>query len=240
MKNKLVLFNDSWVKPTKPEKLRVAMCEIYPDSAPNDWMLRLRHWHIPAAISPLHDKDTYDSDKKTVMYKIDDKTKEPIYKNGEPVPCTDSNGEIVYEVHHVKGEYKKPHYHVMIAYGNATTPKTFMKIIDDIGGVVPPWEHMEVCSVMSMYRYFAHLDDHDKYQYDPSDIVLIGGFDPVNYQTYADKNEPFNDVLKLLKNHKEITSYRSLCEYYRGRDSRLFYFCCNHTLALNKWFTDKK
>lgn len=236
----LVLFNGSWVKPTKPEKMRVAMCEIYPDSAPDDWMLRLNHWHIPAAISPLHDKDTYDSDKKTVMWKIDDKTKEPVYENGEPVPCTDLDGNIVYEIHHLKGEIKKAHRHLMLAYGNATTPKTFMKIIDDIGGVVPPWEHMEVCSVMSMYRYFCHLDDPDKYQYDPSDIILMGGFDPVNYQTYADKNEPFNDILKLLSKHKEIRSYKSLCEYYRGRDSRLFYFCCNHTLALNKWFTEGK
>lgn len=240
MANNLILFNGSWVKPTLPSKLRVAMCEVYPDSAPNDWMLRLRHWHVPAAISPLHDKDVYDSDKKTVMWKLDDKTKEPIYENGEPVPCTDPDGNVVYEVHHLAGQKKKPHYHLMIAYGNATTPKTFQKIIDDIGGVVPPWEHMEVCSVMSMYRYFAHLDDPDKFQYEESDIVLIGGFDPVNYQTYADKNEPFNDILKLLHDHKEINSYKSLCYYYRGRDSRLFYFCLNHTIALKALFTDQK
>lgn len=31
---------------------------IYPDSAPSDWKEKLMNLHIPAFISPLHDKDT--------------------------------------------------------------------------------------------------------------------------------------------------------------------------------------
>ena len=212
------------------------MCEIYPDSAPSDWIMRLRRWHIPCAISPLHDKDTYDSDKIIICWKLNEKG-EVIIKDGQPVPETDEDGNVKTILKHKCGDYKKPHFHVMIAYGNATTAKTFMKIIDDIGGVVPPWEHMEVCSVPSMYRYFAHLDDPDKHQYDIDDVILLGGFDPVNYETYMEKNKPFEDILKDLKDHPEIHDYRSLAYYYKGRDNKLFYFVMNHTMALKGIFS---
>lgn len=238
---KLVKFNGSWVLPNYPQKMRVCVCLLYPDSAPTDWILRLRHWHCPCAISPLHDKDTYDEDKMTILYKVDDLGNVILNADGEPEPMKDENGKIMMKVWHKFGDVKKPHYHVMIAYGNSTTPQTFMKIINDIGGVIPPWDHMEVISVMSMYRYFSHLDDPDKYQYDPSDTVLLGGFDPVNYQTYKDKNEPFKDVLKLIEEHpKELTSYSNLANYLNGKDDRLFYFVMNHTVALNGLFAKKK
>lgn len=237
----LYKFRGDWVKMDDPTNMRVAMCEIYPDSAPADWLLRLRRWHVPAAVSPLHDMDTYDSDKIIPSIKKDPETGAAVRdKNGQPVYETDLNGEPLMLTCHLKGEKKKPHYHLMIAYGNSTTRKAFMRIIKDIGGVVPPWEHMEVCSVMSMYRYFCHKDDPDKFQYDENDIMLLGGFDPVNYQTYADKNEPFNEVLSLLKEHKEIRSYKSVAYYYKGRDNRMFYFVMNHTVAISGLFKTGK
>lgn len=231
-------LGDNWVVPMEEGKLRIAMCEVYPDSAPKDWILRLNHWHIPAAISPLHDKDTYDSDKLIPLWRVDEVGELLLDQDGNPIQATDEEGNPIMVVKHLKGDIKKPHYHVMMCYGNSTTRESFMRIIRDIGGVVPPWEHMEVLHPMSMYRYFAHMDDPDKFQYDINDCILLGGFDPINYQTYADKNEPFNDILKDLKKHPEITSYKSLCYYYRGRDNRLFYFVMNHTMALNKLFKE--
>lgn len=216
--------------------MRVAMCEIYPESAPEDWILRLRHWHIPAACSPLHDKDTYDSDKFYYEYQRDQDGNVLLDEEGEAVPECDEDGIPIKTIVHLKGDIKKAHYHLMLVYGNATTAKTFFKIIKDIGGVVPPWEHMEVVSVPSMFRYFAHLDDPDKFQYDINDCVLFGGFDPVNYETYMEKNAPFNDVLKVLREHPEITDYRSLAYYYKGKDTKMFYFVMNHTLALKGIF----
>lgn len=32
-------------------------CVVYPDSAPNDWLDRLRSECVPAFVSPIHDKD---------------------------------------------------------------------------------------------------------------------------------------------------------------------------------------
>lgn len=215
MINLAVYSNDSG-------KCRVAMCTVYPDSAPADWLYRLRNWHVPAAVSPLHDKDTWDSDKYESY--IDDSTGE--LKEGALV--------------HKMGEYKKPHYHVMVAWGNSTTFSVYYRIFADIGGVVPPWDHLEVMNVNSMYRYFAHLDDPDKYQYDPDDIVLLGGFDPVNYQTYIEKNAPFLKVLDVINNSPHLHTYTELLMHLKNVDPKLFYFACNHTLTLKEVMKDRK
>jgi len=39
------------------EKTRNWVSIIYPESAPPDWLYRLQELHIPAFVSPLHDKD---------------------------------------------------------------------------------------------------------------------------------------------------------------------------------------
>lgn len=207
-----------------PRKLRVAMCEIYPDSAPVDWILRLRHWHVPAAISPLHNQDKYDSDKYRPIR--DEK--------GDLV--TNETGEILEELVHHEGDIKKSHYHVMIAYGNATTAKTFMKIIEDIGGVIPPWEHMEVASVQSMYRYFTHMDDKDKYQYNAADIMHLGGFDPDKYITYAEKKMPSQDILKYIYDNNVRTYIDLLFKLMAEGNNKLYVYAVSNTMLLHEVF----
>lgn len=41
----------------KSGRTRVYACVVYPESAPNDWLDRLRKECVPAFVSPLHDKD---------------------------------------------------------------------------------------------------------------------------------------------------------------------------------------
>lgn len=41
----------------KVKRTRHFATVVYPESAPTDWMQRLDTYHIPALISPLHDKD---------------------------------------------------------------------------------------------------------------------------------------------------------------------------------------
>ena len=96
------------------QKMRVAMCLVYPDSAPSDWVLRLRNWHVPAVISPLHDHDTWDSDKYSIVYETDSEG-DILLKDGYPVPKVDENGEVIRILRHKKGDYKKAHFHVMIS-----------------------------------------------------------------------------------------------------------------------------
>lgn len=73
------------------------------------------------------------------------------------------------------GEPKKPHYHIVLYFDGPTTYKNVMSLISDLGVNTTQF----VQSPRGMYRYLCHLDNPDKYQYDPKDIVEGGGF---NYE----------------------------------------------------------
>lgn len=77
------------------------------------------------------------------------------------------------------GEDKKPHYHVMLCFDGPVTYQNIKTYADRVGaanGVVQP-----VGSVRGMVRYFCHLDNPDKFQYNESIIQCRNGFDPKDY-----------------------------------------------------------
>ena len=45
------------LKKPKDTRQRNYCCEVYPDSAPKNWLSLLNDLHIPALVSPFHDKD---------------------------------------------------------------------------------------------------------------------------------------------------------------------------------------
>lgn len=77
------------------------------------------------------------------------------------------------------GEQKKPHFHVLLCYDGPTTYSSVKELGEKIGcanGIVQP-----VGSVRGMIRYFVHLDNPEKYQYNECDIQCRNGFDPKDY-----------------------------------------------------------
>lgn len=203
-------------------KCRVAMCLVYPDSAPSDWLNRLANWHIRCAVSPLHDHDTYDSDKYMPVLDAD---------TGEIV-----QGQLV----HAKGDIKKAHYHVLVQWNNSTTYGSFKKIFDDIGGVVPPWDHLEVVDPVAMFRYFTHKDDPDKYQYSESDIIVMGGFDPYKFENTLEKVKHITEVIELLDSELYLRNYTDLLKYTSKHDPVLCSYIGHNTLMIKQLFKDRK
>lgn len=104
------------------------------------------------AISPLHDMDLK-SDHE----------------------LTDGDGN-VFEV-----EYKKPHYHILIAFGNTTTFSAVLRHVQAWGCVMPK----PVSSIIAMFDYLTHKNENpeEKFIYNrPEDIVqLVNGFDLADY-----------------------------------------------------------
>lgn len=115
------------------ERRRNYATVVYPDSAPEGWRELLNNYHVPALISPLHDRDTNPS-----------------------------------------GEPKKPHYHVLLMFESPKDYDNQVKpIFAAIGGVGT--EHVN--SARGYARYLCHLDNPEKAQYDPVDVVQMGGAD---------------------------------------------------------------
>lgn len=70
------------------------------------------------------------------------------------------------------GEPKKAHYHVLLMFEG---PKDFdnqvKPIFDEIGGV----GRENVNSARGYSRYLCHMDNPEKYQYEPSEVRQLGG-----------------------------------------------------------------
>ena len=74
------------------------------------------------------------------------------------------------------GEIKKAHYHVLFLFDGPKTADQAMAVAEHIGGV-----GLETLnSVRGYARYLCHLDNPEKHQYSPEDVIVIGSEDYLN------------------------------------------------------------
>lgn len=76
---------------------------LYPDSLPDDWELIIAHTHIKVILSPLHDRDVWDSF---------DERENPAHK---------------------AGTIKKPHYHAVATYDGVKSYKQVLEDFSGLG-----------------------------------------------------------------------------------------------------------
>lgn len=81
-----------------------------------------------------------------------------------PLHCFDVNDT---------GEVKKPHWHIVIYFESLKTIDQVKEITIPLNGTIP----IKLNSVRGMIRYFAHLDNPEKYQYPVDQIIGHGGMD---------------------------------------------------------------
>lgn len=72
---------------------------------------------------------------------------------------------------------KKPHWHVMMLFDGVKSYEQVEEISKSVNGTIP----QKVGSAVGMVRYFAHLDNPEKHQYDPTLIIGHGGVDLDKY-----------------------------------------------------------
>lgn len=109
------------------------------------------------------------------------------------------------------GEPKKAHRHVQLLFDNVKTAQQAIDLFKQINGV-----GCEVInSARSYARYLCHLDNPDKYQYSPSDVVQIGGADYLNVtDSYSDQVAALM-LIEDLAEENNIYSYSGLCRFLR-------------------------
>lgn len=71
------------------------------------------------------------------------------------------------------GEIKKAHWHILLLFDSLKSADQVKELIKPINGTIP----IRCLSVKGSVRYFAHLDNPEKYQYSVSDIIGHGGID---------------------------------------------------------------
>lgn len=174
---------------TKDKRGRWWSIEVYPDSAKPNWVDVLNERHLPWAISPLHDKDINED-----------------------------------------GTDKKPHFHIIIYFPNKAYYHEVQELkeslylcweagqesepgFSEIGKNRAPPKIICVAHARGMLRYFAHMDNAEKYQYEPKDIKGFNGLDVDKYiYTMADVDETIKEITLFIRD-AHIDEYKDLVFY---------------------------
>lgn len=108
------------------------------------------------------------------------------------------------------GTPKKPHWHVILMYEGNKSFDQIKEITDKLNSTIP----QKISSVKGLTRYLAHLDNPDKAQYNPSDIIGYGGVDLAELlkPTSSDRYASIREMLAYIKEHN-ITEMADMLEY---------------------------
>lgn len=92
------------------------------------------------------------------------------------------------------GTPKKAHWHVLVMFSSVKTYEQAQEIRDAVNGV--GWEN--IASTRGYARYLCHLDNPEKAQYSPEDVLELGG---------ADYNETIRRVSDGIKVVREMMDF---------------------------------
>ena len=170
---------------------------LYLESAPSDWMDKLKQSGLKVAISPYHDKD--------------------INPDGTP---------------------KKPHYHIILVYDGPTTYNNVKSFTDSLNQPIP--QALE--QVRGYYRYFSHKDNPDKYQYDETEIVTLGGFNISDFVEMT-KSEALiikRELLHLIEDEDFIEYSDFLIFVERNGTEEQFDIATSNTILFNNYLKSRR
>lgn len=143
-------------------------------------------------------------------------------------------------------EEKKPHYHVIVVYGNTTTYNNVLQFTKQLNATIP--QALE--SVRGYYRYFTHKDNPEKHQYDEKDIQTFGGFDILEFVelTKTEVNKLISELTYIIRDN-DIFEYSDLIfycldnqlnDYFAVASNHTLYFCNLLNSLRNKDNKEKK
>ena len=108
------------------------------------------------------------------------------------------------------GEIKKAHYHVLLSFTRLKSYEQILTITQSVNATIP-----QIChNVKGLLRYFIHLDNPEKYQYNQSDISYLNGFDSDKYmsKTATENKALLKEIVSYIIEN-DITEYSDLIEH---------------------------
>lgn len=108
------------------------------------------------------------------------------------------------------GEAKKLHWHVVVSFEGKKSFNQVADLIRPLNCTIP----IKVASMKGLLRYFVHLDNPEKHQYNLEDIIYHGGFDPQNYlaPSSSQRYHMIKDMVSFIK-HNGIVDYLQFMDY---------------------------
>ena len=133
------------------------------------------------------------------------------------------------------GELKKAHYHVILCYAGPTSYNVVKSLTDSLNQPIP--QALE--QVKGYYRYFTHMDNPEKHQYNSDDIQRINGFDIANYSELT-RSEVASIKIKLIQFIRDycITEYSDFMDsVLESFDAAEFDVASNNTMFFDRYIS---
>lgn len=113
------------------------------------------------------------------------------------------------------GEPKKPHWHVLIEFGRQIIKSYADRVAKELGAANDYWEAIPYKHGYA--RYMCHMDNPEKYQYNPEDVICFCGVDYIefavnNAERSKIKNKILIDIIQMVRK-KSIRSYAMVVNY---------------------------
>lgn len=165
----------------------------YPDSVPENWLAKLKATHMQIAISPLHDKDTWNHDSPEMV-------------NAE-------TGEIIPKGARYKmGDRKKAHWHGIVKCDKKTSWREMNALLQNILHC----PYIQKCGTLKgSFDYFLHINDPEKYQgYFKDEIIKMNGFvvEPTKFEQGILYDEIVTAIIEC-----GFTQWTEVCMFYHGQ-----------------------
>ena len=131
-----------------------------------------------------------------------------------------------------QGELKKAHWHLLLLFAGKKSFAQVQAIADSINAARP-----EPClSTRGTVRYFAHLDNPEKHQYDINGIVGHGGADLEDFlkSTTAEKHKLIGEILDHVI-AEGVTHFVDLLAYAKQHRRHDWYpVICSNTIVIRE------
>lgn len=136
------------------------------------------------------------------------------------------------------GNPKKPHWHVMISFESLKT----IEQCDEISLSIKATHSQFVISPRAMVRYFAHMDNAEKAQYDKREIECHGGFDLEDMLLTS--NTTKYDIVRAMMEFcvdNDIVEYEDLMCYAMHNEPAWFeYLVDSCTLVMSNFLNSRR
>lgn len=140
------------------------------------------------------------------------------------------------------GEVKKPHHHIIVMFDGKKAYSQMVKMYTDKLSCTIP---QKVASARGMVRYFCHLDNPEKAQYEIDDIICFGGVDAKKMIEYGDSDKyVILQQIGAFIGEKGIQEYCELWDYALENNMETWipiladYAYCLNTLVRSKRYSE--
>lgn len=131
---------------------------------------------------------------------------------------------------------KKSHWHIVLVFDGKKSYNQIKTISDTINATIPQKVH----NLQGLMRYFIHIDNPEKAQYDIKDIKAVGI--DVELEIYG--LEEFNKKLKgecfeLIRDN-DLREYCDLIDFLQYSHPQHFEYVTNHTILFSAYLRARR